>query len=65
MEIPRYWRERKQRYSMVGETCPVCKSRVFPPREVCPYCSEANRQSTAVEQRGTVLAFPARVDSIK
>jgi uncharacterized OB-fold protein len=70
MEIPRYWRERKQRYSLVGETCPVCNSQVFPPREVCPYCSEAKRKSEGLDsrvavERQAVMTFPARVEAIK
>jgi uncharacterized protein len=65
MEVPRYWRQRKQRYSMVGEICPDCKSHVFPPRDVCPYCSETNRQSVTVTQQGAVLAFAQPVTAGK
>lgn len=65
MEVPRYWRQRKQRYSLVGETCPTCKSQVFPPRAVCPYCSEANRQQSMVAQQGRVMAFAERAEANK
>lgn len=65
MEVPRYWRQRKQRYSMVGEVCPNCKSHVFPPRDVCPYCSEANRQRVTVVEQATVMAFAQPVAAIK
>lgn len=65
MEVPRYWRQRKQRYSMVGEVCPNCKSHVFPPRDVCPYCSEINRQNVAVMERGTAVAFAQPLAAVK
>lgn len=54
MEVPRHWRLKKQRYALVGEVCPQCKSRMFPPREVCPYCVE---QAKAAAQREPVLAM--------
>lgn len=38
MEISRHWRLRKQRYSIVGEFCPGCDTKLFPPRDVCPVC---------------------------
>ena len=38
MEIPRHWRLKKQRYALVGEVCPHCDARIFPPRDVCPEC---------------------------
>jgi uncharacterized OB-fold protein len=38
MEIPRHWRLRKQRYSMVGGSCPSCDAKMFPARNVCPNC---------------------------
>lgn len=36
MEIPRHWRLKKQRYSLVGEICLDCDQKIFPPRPVCP-----------------------------
>lgn len=40
MEIPRHWRLKKQRYGLVGEVCPHCDHKIFPPREnaPCPNC---------------------------
>ena len=38
MEIPRNWRLKKQRYALVGEECPHCNYKIFPPRDVCPNC---------------------------
>ena len=38
MEIPRHWRLKQQRYGLMGQTCKTCDSKIFPPRDVCPYC---------------------------
>lgn len=38
MAVPRHWRTRTQRYALMGEACPHCKRKLFPPREVCPEC---------------------------
>ena len=38
MEIPRHWRLKKQRYGLVGEICPHCDHKIFPPSDVCPNC---------------------------
>ena len=38
MEIPRHWRLRKQRLSLIGEECPHCEVKIFPPRDICPRC---------------------------
>lgn len=40
MEIPRHWRLNKQRYLLVGEVCPHCDLKIFPPRDICPRCGE-------------------------
>ena len=38
MEVPRHWRLKQQRYALVGEICPHCEGKIFPPRDVCPHC---------------------------
>ena len=40
MEIPRHWRLFKQRYGLIGEECPHCEIKIFPPRDVCPGCGQ-------------------------
>jgi uncharacterized protein len=65
MEVPRHWRMKKQRYAMVGETCPNCKSQVFPPRAVCPYCQDMKQESAAYPQNTPVLAFSERAQVVE
>ncbi len=38
MEVPRHWRLKQQRYRLVGEICPHCDEKIFPPRDICPRC---------------------------
>jgi uncharacterized OB-fold protein len=43
-EIAQHWRLKSQRYQLVGEVCPQCNGKIFPPRDVCPYCAEGPAQ---------------------
>jgi uncharacterized protein len=43
-EIAQHWRLKSQRYQLVGEVCPKCNGKIFPPRDVCPYCAEGPAQ---------------------
>jgi hypothetical protein len=40
MGIAQNWRLRNQRYALVGEVCDDCGKKIFPPRDVCPYCTQ-------------------------
>ncbi len=40
MEIPRHWRLRQQRYNLIGEICPHCDQKMFPPRDFCLGCNK-------------------------
>jgi uncharacterized OB-fold protein len=57
MEIARHWRLRSQRYALVGEVCPHCEVKIFPPRDVCPDCGEEAREAFAFSGRGEVYSF--------
>jgi uncharacterized OB-fold protein len=57
MEVPRHWRLKKQRYSLVGEVCNSCKTPIFPPRAVCPHCGGDAKQELAYQDRQPVLTF--------
>jgi uncharacterized OB-fold protein len=57
MEIARHWRLRSQRYSLVGEVCPHCDVKIFPPRDVCPDCGQEARTPFAFSGRGEVYSF--------
>jgi hypothetical protein len=57
MEVSRHWRLRQQRYSLVGEECPHCQVKIFPPRDVCPDCGQEARTAYAFSGRGEVYSF--------
>lgn len=57
MEIPRHWRLRKQRYGLVGEVCPHCDAKLFPPRDVCPECNQEAKTLYNFSGRGEVYSY--------
>jgi len=57
MEISRHWRLQKQRYSLVGEVCTHCDSKIFPPRDVCPGCGEEAKTLYAFSGKGQVYSY--------
>ena len=38
MQLPRYWRNRKEYLKMQAIECPHCDAVQFPKRDVCPHC---------------------------
>ena len=57
MEVPRHWRLKKQRYALVGEQCPHCDAKIFPPRDVCPECGGEAKTAYAFSGKGEVYSF--------
>ena len=62
MEISRNWRLQKQRYGLVGEVCPHCDAKIFPPRDVCPNCAGEAKTAFAFSGRGEVYSFTTIYD---
>lgn len=56
MEIPRHWRLKKQRYSLVGEQCGHCDVKIFPPRDVCPHCGNEAKDLYKFSGKGEVYS---------
>ena len=57
MEVPRHWRLKKQRYALIGEVCPHCDAKIFPPRDVCPECSGEAKTPYAFSGKGEIYSF--------
>lgn len=57
MGIASAWRTKQQRYALVGEVCPDCHQAIFPPRDVCPHCSEPAGPAFTMSGRGEVFSF--------
>jgi hypothetical protein len=62
MEISRHWRLSRQRYGLVGEVCPHCRTKIFPPRDVCPDCGNEAREPFHFSGRGEVYSFTTVYD---
>jgi hypothetical protein len=41
----------------VGEVCPSCNGKIFPPRDVCPHCAEAAGPAFQFSGKGEVFSF--------
>lgn len=63
MEVPRHWRLRKQRYGLVGEVCPHCEAKLFPPRDVCPECGQEARTLYNFSGKGEVYSYTTVYDA--
>jgi uncharacterized OB-fold protein len=57
MEIPRHWRLQKQRYGLMGEVCPHCNTKLFPPRDICPECGQEARQPYNFSGHGEIFSY--------
>jgi uncharacterized OB-fold protein len=57
MEVSRHWRLKQQRYALVGEVCPACQHKIFPPRDICPDCGQEARTTYQFSGRGEVYSF--------
>lgn len=62
MEIPRHWRLKQQRYGLVGEVCPHCDTKLFPPRDVCPDCGQEARTPYTFSGKGEVYSYTTVYD---
>ncbi len=63
MEISRHWRIKQQRYGLVGEVCPHCEEKIFPPRDVCPNCAGEAKTPYVFSGRGEVYSYTTIYDA--
>ncbi|MDZ4158301.1 MAG: Zn-ribbon domain-containing OB-fold protein [Anaerolineaceae bacterium] len=63
MEIPRHWRLKQQRYALLGEVCPQCETKIFPPRDVCPECGGEAKTRYAFSGEGEVYSYTVMHDA--
>jgi len=47
MALVRTWRNREQRYRLVGKRCRQCHNLIFPSEGECPRCSDQARSQIA------------------
>ena len=63
MEVARHWRLKKQRYGLIGEVCPHCEHKIFPPRDICPDCGKEARDLYSFSGRGEVYSLTTVYDA--
>jgi len=63
MEISRHWRLQQQRYGLVGEVCPHCDEKIFPPRDVCPHCAGEAKTPYVFSGKGEVYSYTTVYDA--
>jgi hypothetical protein len=56
MSVPRYWREEKPRYRLMGEECAKCGAKHFPKTPVCG-CGGAEFKPYKLPESGRVLSW--------
>ncbi|OGO45820.1 MAG: transcriptional regulator, partial [Chloroflexi bacterium RBG_16_63_12] len=63
MEISRHWRLQQQRYGLIGEICPHCEEKIFPPRDVCPNCAQEAKTPYVFSGKGEVFSYTTVYDA--
>src|SRR3989338_11204621 len=63
MEISRYWRLQQQRYQLMGEVCPTCEEKIFPPRDICPHCCVGAKTPYQFSGKGEVYSYTIVYDA--
>ena|SRR4030043_593775 len=64
-DLPRNWRLKKQRYSLIGEVCPNpdCEAKIFPPRDICPHCGGSAHEEYQFSGKGEVFSYTTIYDA--
>jgi uncharacterized OB-fold protein len=57
MGLPTHWRLKNQRYNLIGEICRKCGAKLFPPRDVCPECSQPAYEPFTFSGKGEVYSY--------
>ena len=63
MNAARFWRNEKTRYGLIGETCRACGEPIFPPRDVCPHCTDVGQDPRQFCGKGEVYSFSTLYDA--
>lgn len=63
MNISQNWRLSDQRYQLMGEECPHCGVRIFPPRDACPNCAQPAQDLFTFAGKGVVYSYTRVLDA--
>jgi len=54
---PKYWREIKYRYQLIGSKCSHCDKIYFPHRNICAICNHRELEDYKLPEKGKILTF--------
>lgn len=54
------WRNKEQMLCFVGEVCPHCGAKIFPPKAVCPICRNKGKKLEKVVPNSDQINQPPR-----
>ncbi len=57
MQVSQHWRLNQQRYQLMGEECPSCKTKIFPPRDLCLECAAPAKELFELTGVGEVYSY--------
>ena len=57
MSVPRYWRETKYRYRLIGQICEDCGQMTFPRTGICSACSSSKLEEMGLSDTGFVVSW--------
>lgn len=57
MQVSQHWRLNKQRYQLMGEECPSCQTKIYPPRDVCLECAAPAKELFELTGEGEVYSY--------
>ena len=55
--IPRYWREMKYLYKLIGSRCTKCGATYFPRRNVCRKCGSRTLEEQKIGEKGRLVSY--------
>jgi uncharacterized OB-fold protein len=56
MSVPKIWRGMKEKYNLIGKSCPECKKLFFPSKEICD-CGNFEMADHKFKGIGKILTF--------
>ena len=57
MQVSQHWRLNQQRYTLMGEECPSCQTKIFPTRDVCLECTAPAKELSALTGLGEIYSY--------
>ena len=63
MQVAQNWRLNQQRYQLMGEECPSCTTKIFPPRDVCLECGAPAKELFELTGVGEIYSYSTVYDA--